>query len=235
MVEYIKRLLIGIIMVIIISLLIIGSKQTIAKAEEPELSWIWPADGIITDTFGTRNGHHKGIDIAEAAGTPILTVDDGYVTRSYYSDTYGNVIFIKHDVGFETVYAHLSKRNVQEGQTVKKGQVIGLMGSTGESSGSHLHFEIHRNEWTVTKENSLDPSKIFGIGDIGQHVSAGLSPVKALEAVKGITVSADKHIVQTGDTLWSIANKYHTTVDKIKEINRLKSEMIFPEQPLLIK
>lgn len=235
MVDYIKRLLLGIIMMVIITILIIGSKQSIAKAEGMELSWIWPADGVITDVFGTRNGQHKGIDIADVTGTPVLSVDDGRVSKSYYSDTYGHVVFIKHETGYETVYAHLSKREVQEGQMVTKGQKIGLMGSTGESSGPHLHFEIHQNEWTETKENSIDPTKIFGIGEIGQHVSAGPMPAKAIEVGKTLSDHSVKYTVRTGDTLWGIANKYDTTVYDIKKLNDLQSEIIVPGQQLVVE
>lgn len=240
MVEYIKRLLLGIVMVIIITFLIIGSKQSIAKAEGLEKGgegWIWPANGVITDTYGTRGGQHKGIDIAEVIGTPVYSVDNGQVTKSYYSDTYGNVVFIKHKVGYETVYAHLSDRKVQEGQHVKKGEIIGLMGNTGESSGPHLHFEIHKNEWTITKENSLDPTRLFGMGDVGQYVQAGTSNGKDVEVTKEIDMEQDKrnHTVKRGDTLWDIANKYETTVTKIKEWNGLKSERIIPGQEITIK
>jgi len=235
MVDYIKRLLLGIIMMIILTILIIGSKQSIAKAEGIDLSWIWPADGVITDVFGTRNGQHKGIDIADETGTLVLSVDDGRVSKSYYSDTYGNVLFIKHATGYETVYAHLSKREVRKGQMVAKGQRIGLMGSTGESSGPHLHFEIHKNGWTETKENSIDPTVIFGIGKIGEHVNAGPLPTKALEVGKALSDHFIKYKVESGDTLWGIAQKYETTVHNIKQLNDLQSEVIVPGQQLVVK
>ena len=72
---------------------------------------MWPSDGVITDLFGTRQGHHKGIDIAAPLGSHVYAVENGIVSKSYYSDTYGNVVFIKHDNQIETVYAHLKETN----------------------------------------------------------------------------------------------------------------------------
>jgi len=71
----------------------------------PKEEWIWPADGIISDTFGTRQGKHKGIDIAGKLNSPIFSVDNGVVEKSYYSNSYGNVIFINHQSNYVTVYA----------------------------------------------------------------------------------------------------------------------------------
>lgn len=153
-----KRLLLGIIMTIILVCLIIGGKQTIANAEEfQNLNWQFPTSGKITDVYGSRNGEHKGIDIADSVGTPIHSVDEGIVSKSYYSSSYGHVVFIKHPSGFETVYAHLQSRKAIPGKHVKRGEIIGYMGNTGKSSGPHLHFEIHKNEWTLSKQNSFDP------------------------------------------------------------------------------
>ncbi|WAA10527.1 M23 family metallopeptidase [Fervidibacillus albus] len=140
---------------------------------EAKSKWIWPTDGFITDLYGTRGGSHKGIDIAEEMGTEVVAVLDGTITRSYYSNSYGNVIFIRHDVGYETVYAHLSKRLVNIGDRVEQGTTIGLMGNTGHSSGPHLHFEIHRPNWTYSKENAIDPLLIFGKVEVGQYRFCG--------------------------------------------------------------
>jgi len=175
MLDICKRLLIAALFALFITLLMVGSGSIIANAEN-SFNWIWPTDGVITDTYGSRNGTHKGIDIGADFGTPIHVVDQGVVTKSFYSVSYGHVIFVKHKE-FETVYAHLQKRYVKEGDRVKKGQVIGEMGSTGYSTGSHLHFEVHKKKWTFQKENALDPLVIFGIGEIGQHVKAGVEQI----------------------------------------------------------
>ncbi|KIQ95172.1 Peptidoglycan DL-endopeptidase CwlO precursor [Anoxybacillus thermarum] len=123
-----------------------------------------PANGPITSTFGPRWGEfHYGIDIGKrGASVPVVAAADGYVYRSYYSSSYGNVIFIMHYIDgqvYTTVYAHLESRLVGEGQNVSKGQMIGYMGNTGRSFGAHLHFELHRGSWNASKSNAVDPLK----------------------------------------------------------------------------
>lgn len=294
--DFAKRLLIAGIMAFFISLLFIGGKNTQAETidiQEAAAHWMWPADGVITDTYGTRNGKHKGIDIAGGLGTPIHVVDEGIVTRSYYSSSYGHVVFVKHPNHFETVYAHLSKRKVSEGQKVKQGEIIGDMGSTGRSSGVHLHFEVHKHEWTVNKENSLNPVVILGKVDVGETVQAMVEQRKNGQ-VAGIMEETDKenvvveekqesettqenqtietasiddlskyllssdfelligeeadreesgeaaseeviHIVQSGDTLWDLAEKYESSVVSIMESNQLTDDVILPNQQLIIE
>ncbi|KIY21267.1 MULTISPECIES: M23 family metallopeptidase [Mesobacillus] len=173
--DYLKRLLIAGLMGLCISLLFLGGKHTKAETLDiPELTsdWVWPAGGVITDLYGTRHGHHKGIDIAGGLKTPIHSVDNGIVTKSYYSGSYGHVVFIKHENNLETVYAHLNNRMVKEGQEVKQGDVIGLMGNTGDSSGVHLHFEMHKEKWTYEKENAVDPVLALGNTAVGEPVEA---------------------------------------------------------------
>lgn len=123
-----------------------------------------PAAGPVTSEFGIRSlGDHKGIDIGKrGASVPIVAAADGQVFRSYYSSTYGNAIFITHNVNgkvYTTVYAHMESRNVSGNEAVKKGQVIGYMGNTGRSYGAHLHFEMHEGPWNLEKTNAVDPRK----------------------------------------------------------------------------
>ena len=109
--------------------------------------FIWPADGVFTSGFGWRWGRiHAGIDIAAPIGTPILAAASGVVDYASWSDGgYGNMIDIRHADGTITRYAHMNELYVKEGQTVSQGQTIGAMGSTGFSTGPHLHFEIRPN------------------------------------------------------------------------------------------
>lgn len=123
-------------------------------------SFIWPAAGRFTSKYGWREfnggGFHYGIDIANSKGTAIIAAASGYVTRSSYSSSYGHVIYIYHpNMDKTTVYAHLDSRGVSLGDAVSQGQQIGTMGDTGNSSGDHLHFEVHNGQWS--QSGGIDP------------------------------------------------------------------------------
>lgn len=105
-----------------------------------------PCEGIVTSKFGIRSGKmHKGIDIANNSGSPIYAALDGVVTYSGWMEGYGNVVKIDHSNGVETLYAHCKLLRVKVGDTVKQGQLIADMGSTGRSTGPHVHFEVRVN------------------------------------------------------------------------------------------
>ncbi len=106
----------------------------------------WPTEGLVYSLFGIRWGRmHKGIDISGHSGTPIVAPREGKVTFTGWKGGYGNTIIIEHPDNFKTLYAHLKAIKVKVGDTVKMGDVIGLMGSTGRSTGPHLHFEVHKD------------------------------------------------------------------------------------------
>jgi len=255
--DYIRRLLIAGLIALCISLLFLGGKSPKAEGVSGQTEhWIWPADGEITDTFGTRNGMHMGIDIAAELYTPIYAVDSGVVSKSYYSDTYGHVVFIKHQNDYETVYAHLHKRNVNKGDSIQQGTQIGVMGNTGDSSGVHLHFEVHQDEWTYSKENVIDPDRALGLTEVGQAVVAqsranpGGSIETSSQALseentekilpaqenrdKHDGLQVTKHLVKPGETLWFIAQKYHLTVDTLVTLNKIKENNIKVGQELVV-
>lgn len=113
---------------------------------------MWPTQGWLTGTFGMRSdpfsgeqGFHQGIDISADKGTPVLAPADGTVESSSFTHDYGNLLVVKHGFGLMTRYGHLSGFAVKPGQRVKRGDVIGYVGSTGRSTGSHLHYEILAN------------------------------------------------------------------------------------------
>lgn len=122
-----------------------------------------PAAGYVSSHFGSRWGkNHNGIDIAKSGTVPVVASAAGVVSRANYSSSYGNVIYISHYIDgqvYTTVYAHLRSMNVSAGQSVQKGQQIGLMGNTGRSFGQHLHFELYVGGWTASKSNAVDPLK----------------------------------------------------------------------------
>jgi hypothetical protein len=241
-----KRNLIVMLMAVFVSCLIANSKiQGAERSISSQTSdWFFPAKGIISDVFDSRGGVHKGIDIAGNYHTPIYAVDQGTVTRSYRSSSYGNVVFIHHSNGFETIYAHLDERMVRKGEKVYKGEEIGLMGNTGNSTGNHLHFEVHNGKWTISKENAIDPFFVFGKGTIGQAVTAlEHHPYPAIEVSGGTTAHLDDnhhnkniYIVSKNETLWGIARKHHTTVERLIKMNSLKGKgsQIYPKQKIAI-
>ncbi len=106
--------------------------------------YIWPAQGVLTSGYGWRWGRlHRGIDIAAPVGTPVMAAAPGEVISAGWHGGYGNLIKLEHLDGSVTLYAHNNRNLVSHGQKVAQGQQIAEMGSTGNSTGSHLHFEIH--------------------------------------------------------------------------------------------
>src|SRR6059036_2524469 len=110
---------------------------------------IWPAHGWLSGTFGGRSdpftgepGFHQGLDISTDKGRPVYATADGVVDSTSYTGDYGNLIVLKHGFGLTTRYGHLSSFAVKPDQQVKRGDVIGYVGSTGRSTGAHLHYEI---------------------------------------------------------------------------------------------
>jgi murein DD-endopeptidase MepM/ murein hydrolase activator NlpD len=112
--------------------------------------FIWPINGTLTSGFGMRWGRmHEGIDISAPTGTPIRAADSGSVRIAGYSGGYGNYTCIDHGGGLSTCYGHQSSIGVSVGQTVAQAQIIGAVGSTGHSTGPHLHFEVRVNGQAV--------------------------------------------------------------------------------------
>jgi murein DD-endopeptidase MepM/ murein hydrolase activator NlpD len=123
---------------------------------------IWPTNGDVTSRFGWRNSPfgwgsdwHPGIDIANNHGTAIVATANGQVVMSGWYGGYGKCIQIDHGNGIVTLYGHNSQIVADVGQTVKKGEVIAYMGSTGASTGSHVHYEVRVNGTAVNPANFL--------------------------------------------------------------------------------
>ena len=111
--------------------------------------------GIRNDPFTGQLAMHEGLDFVAPMGAPVVVTAAGTVTRSAWDSSYGNVIEVSHIEGFTTRYAHLSKRTVQEGQTVLRGDVLGQLGNTGRSTGPHLHYEIMRHDRVLNPTQML--------------------------------------------------------------------------------
>ncbi len=119
---------------------------------------IWPTSGEVTSGFGWRNSPmgggselHPGMDIANSMGAPVVAAADGLVIQSGSAGGYGNIVQIDHGNGISTIYGHNSRIIVSVGQNVRKGQVVSYVGSTGKSTGPHLHYEVRVNG------NAVDP------------------------------------------------------------------------------
>lgn len=125
----------------------------------------WPTVGRLTSRYGRRNSpmngerqveFHAGLDIANANGTLILATADGVVRKAGWARGYGQVVLIRHDRRFSTLFGHTSKILVKEGQKVERGQPIALMGTTGRSTGTHLHYEVWKDG------RAVDPRRYLG-------------------------------------------------------------------------
>ncbi len=132
------------------------TEAELQKSDIIRTDLIKPTTGIVTSEFGLRGGRpHKGIDIASKTGTPIYAVLDGVVAFSGVQGGYGNVVVIEHPDFVMTVYAHNERNLVKANEQVQKGQMIAYMGSTGQSTGSHCHFEYR------IKGKAINPRKVL--------------------------------------------------------------------------
>lgn len=140
------------------------TKKSLEEKEEkrqhtPDL---WPVEGRVSSPFGYRSSpltgireFHQGIDIAASYKTPVRAAADGTVTYASYRGGSGKLVIIDHGYGYETHYAHLSSFDVDNGEVIEKGEVIGYVGSTGSSTGPHLHYEIHVNNEPIDPKDYL--------------------------------------------------------------------------------
>ena len=182
----------------------------------------------ITSPFGPRwRRMHNGLDIKVNIGDTIVAAFDGKVRIVKYERRgYGKYVVIRHDNGLETIYGHLSKQLVEENQLVKAGEVIGLGGNTGRSTGSHLHFE------TRFLGIAINPIYMFDFPK--QDIVADTYTFRKTKGVKRAgshdTQVADGtiryHKVKSGDTLSKIASRQGVSIDKLCQLNRITRKTI---------
>lgn len=144
-----------------------------ATGSSPVASGITAAYGDKGDMWSGTNGTHKGTDYAVPIGTPVISWKDGVVSKEVLDSGYGTAVMLEHADGMQSIYGHLSSKEVNAGDTVKAGQRIGKSGDTGNSSGPHLHFEIRNG-----KNNPVDPAGYAGAKSLlgGQYVSGFVTP-----------------------------------------------------------
>lgn len=208
---------------------------------------------VITSNFGSRWGRqHKGLDIKVYIGDTIRAAFSGKVRIVRYErGGYGKYIVIRHNNGLETIYGHLSKQLVEENQEVRSGEVIGLGGNTGRSTGSHLHFETRLcgvalnpalmfdfraqdvtgdyyafNKDTYDNE-STNATRLRGKQDSSTYASTNSSDDYATNkrTTSGLTDQISYHKVKKGETLDRIAKKRGVTVEKICKLNHITKTM----------
>ena len=196
----------------------------------------------IRSRYGPRRGRaHQGVDLALKTGEPIYATFSGRVRISQYNrGGYGNLVVIRHDNGLETYYGHLSERMVEPNQWVEAGQVIGLGGSTGRSTGPHLHFEtryygqsfdperlIDFKSGTLCRETFLLKRSYFSIySRASQDFEDEIANEEQDKKEQAEREAMRYHKIRSGDTLGAIARKYGTTVGNICRLNGIKSTTI---------
>lgn len=208
---------------------------------------------VITSNFGSRWGRqHKGLDIKVYIGDTIRAAFSGKVRIvRYEAGGYGKYIVIRHNNGLETIYGHLSEQLVEENQEVRSGEVIGLGGNTGRSTGSHLHFEtrlcgvalnpalmfdfraqdVTGDYYAFNKETydneSTNATRLRGKQDSSTYASTNSSDDYATNkrTTSGLTDQISYHKVKKGETLERIAKKRGVTVEQICKLNHITKTM----------
>ena len=203
--------------------------------------------------FGYRHGRrHQGVDLPYPTGTPVYAAFDGKVRVSDYVGGYGNLIIIRHANGLETFYGHLSRRDKEPGDWVNAGDVIGLGGSTGRSSGPHLHFETRYQgyafdpTWLIDFETDTlrhrlltfrswyfnpnsryvqsidDEDEIYRTDEEERQLAEAQAKKEAQARAAAERAAVKYYTVRSGDTLGKIAKKNGTTVKALCRLNGIK-------------
>jgi murein DD-endopeptidase MepM/ murein hydrolase activator NlpD len=191
----------------------------------------------VISRFGWRRyRYHYGIDTKNSIGDSIYCVFNGIVRIAKRNRTYGNVIIIRHYNGLETFYAHCSKLLVEPNQEVKVGDLIALVGSTGRSTGPHLHFETRYKGAAFNPEYMIDFENGKLLFDTLVITKETFNYRRSGNSSSSVSSSgADYYRVRSGDTLSTIARKHRTTVATIKRLNGLKSDFIREGQRLRVR
>lgn len=194
--------------------------STVLELSTAACDHVFPVCGQLNSAFGPRHRRmHYGVDIDLERGDPVVCAFEGVVRISRFHKQFGNVIVVRHSNGLETLYGHLSQRMAEVGDHLEAGEVLGLGGSTGRSTGDHLHFE------TRYLGQPIDPQLLFDVreGELKTstlHVHPGLF---AAVAKAKASLHQGSVTVRRGDTLSSIARRHHTTVGALCKLNHIRS------------
>ncbi len=188
-----------------------------------------PAIGDLSSTFGFRRWgrrakFHFGVDVRMDVGDPVYAAFAGVIRIAKRSADYGYMVLIRHDNGLETLYAHFSQLLCYVGQNVNAGDIIGLAGSTGRSTGPHLHFEVR------FKGEKINPNKVvyFPSGSLlSDSLQIDKSCFKHLYEVKAakLKIKTPKYIkARKGDTLYRISREYGISVKRLARLNKISTK-----------
>ena len=179
--------------------------------------FVAPFIGRKTSDFGYRRyRYHYGVDIKLYTGDEVKAAFEGVVRIAHYDGDYGRVVVIRHNNGLETLYGHLSRFKVKEGEKVEAGDVIGLGGNTGRSTGSHLHFEVRYLGEPINPNEVID-------WELGYLCSDTLN-LNAEHFEYLVEVRKRKyHTIRRGDTLSGIARRYGTSIGRLCRLNGIRS------------
>ncbi len=214
--------------------------------EDDKKYFACPIEKKVTSRFGPRRRRwHYGVDLGLRTGDPIKVMFDGKVRIAKRAGAYGNLVVVRHDNGLETYYAHLSKINVKLNQEVKAGEILGLGGSTGRSTGPHLHLEIRYLGAAINPEKVID-FKTFSLisdtlmltKDCFKKINNPSSQRNSLAQNSSNTKSTkggNYYKVKRGDTLGQIARRHGTTVKKLASLNNIKGTNIRAGQTIRIR
>ena len=176
-----------------------------------------PNRNVVTSDFGFRRGvrFHYGVDTRLKVGDSICSSFDGMVRIVMRGRAYGNYIVIRHFNGLETVYAHLSKTLVNVNQIVRAGEIIGLGGNTGRSTGPHLHYEMRYLGNPISPRSLIDFENYTPKNRIAELCASNFNYVKEIDKIRFYTV-------RKGDTLSGISKKVGISVEQICRLNKMK-------------
>ncbi|MGE0561230.1 MAG: peptidoglycan DD-metalloendopeptidase family protein [Flavobacteriales bacterium] len=175
---------------------------------------------VITSNFGYREGRsHNGIDLDLQVWDPVVASFDGMVRIALKHPGYGRVVIIRHYNGLETLYAHLHRLKVQPGDIVEAGQIIGLGGSSGRSTGSHLHYELR------FKGKPLNPKHLISFKE-NKLISDAVELKKQKHSFAALPVGVEYHTIERGDFMFKIAKRYGITVKELCDLNDMRKSSV---------
>ena len=194
-----------------------GDSSLMLRMIEPKnfCDFAFPLEGEIkvTSKFGYRDGrNHNGIDLDLHVWDPVKTTFAGMVRYARTHEGYGRLVIVRHYNGLETYYAHLHRLKVKPGDLVEAGDIIGLGGSSGHSTGSHLHFEMR------FKGVPIDPSHIISFKD-GSLIGDTLVLRKTRKSYLAYQKGTVFHTVKRGDSIYRIAKRYGVDLEEVRELN----------------